>query len=202
MRNFNIMYASPEAIIEQTKHLFMSEDFSRAFYILRECMCPDEVTDETIFSLLKGEIGYKINGDNIDFGDEFINKEYNQEIGEILENYDFIISIGDYLFQVYESFEFDLSKIASTNSWIAELKEKEGNITSRFSFKYFDEISAMMNESGYYQFSLADHTLYQNGKFYLFKKYDTKVISEISKIYENPVEAVNKYQEKEDSYLS
>lgn len=196
------MNASPEAIIEQTKHLFLSEDFSRAFLILRECMNPEDVPDKTIFALLKGEIGYKADGNNVDFGKEFINDDYSQEVNEILENYDFLVEVENLLFQVTSSFKFDLSKIASTNDWITDLKASEDTIISKSNFKYFKEVSEIMMDAGYHDFYLSEYSLYHKGTFYLFKRYDHKLIQEISNIYNTPLEATKKYQSTQDFYLN
>jgi hypothetical protein len=196
------MNASPEAIIEQTKHLFLSEDFSRAFLILRECMSPEDVPDKTIFDLLKGEIGYNVDGSNVDFDKKFIDSDYSQEANEILENYDFLVEIDNLLFQVTSSFKFDLSKIASTNDWITNLKSSENTLISKSNFKYFKEVSEIMMEAGYHDFYLSEYSLYHKGTFYLFKRYDHKLIQEISSIYKTALEATQKYQSSQDFYLN
>jgi hypothetical protein len=196
---------SPISTIQQAQHFFSSENFVGGFEILRNCFEESEVSNDTIFEVLKGKLGFNINGDNIEFDAKFIQEdeeqeEYAQLISEVLENYDFLIDIEHTKYQVNSSFEFDLSLIASTNDWIKELKSSEGTLVSKSDFKYFKEVMALMQEAGAYHFDEAEHILYNKGVFYTFKRYDLALITEIVNIFEKPLDAVLKYQKVQDSY--
>jgi hypothetical protein len=192
-------------LIQQAQHFFSSENFVGGFEILRSCYDESDVSDDIIFSILKGEIGFNINDNEIQFDEKFIKEdkeqeEYSQLISEVLENYDFLIDINNVKYQVDSSFEFDLSLIANTNDWIRDLKENEGKLISKYDFKYFKEIMDLMQELGAYHFDDAEHILINKGVFYTFKRYDLPLISEISNVFKNPIEAVLKYQKTQDYY--
>ena len=193
------------SLIQQAQSFFSSENFAGGFEILRECFEAEDVSDDVLFSVLKGELGFKIDGDNVEFDAKFIKEdeeqeEYAQLISEVLENYDFLIDIDDIKYQVASHFDFDLSLIANTNEWIKELKENEGKLVSPENFKYFKEISAIMVEKGSYQFIDADKIVYNKGSFYVFKRSDIALLDEISNVYDTALEAVVKYQTAQDNY--
>lgn len=196
---------SPTSAIQQAQHYFSSENFVGGFEILRDCFNESDVSDDTIFAVLKGELGFKVDGDNVEFDAKFIEEDeeqsdYAQLISEVLENYDFLIDIDDTKYQVASSFDFDLSLIANTNDWIKELKESEGTLVSKANFKYFKEVAELMRESGSYHFDDAEKILYNKGTFYVFERYDTALIAEIAFVYDTALEAVEKYQKVQDSY--
>lgn len=186
------MHMTPQAVVEQAKNIFMSENFSGAILILRDCMDEEHVSTETIVSLLKGETGYEAGDDWINIDDKFIDEDYALEIAEVLENYDFLTEVDGVNYQIKSMFSFDLSEIAPTNDWIQELKDSEDKLTLTSSFRYFDEINDIMMENGYFDFDLASHILYHNGHFFVFKRYDERLIEEVCKFY-TPIEAAKQY---------
>ena len=187
--------ASITSIIEQIKITFLSENFAHAFFMLRDCMNSEEVSDQIIYDLLKGKIGYNDLGDSVEFGKEFIDEDYSQEIKEVLENYDYLIEIKNLYYQINECFKFELAHIADTNPWITELKANAGKLVPCNRFKYFKEISSMASDAGSIRFSLADYFIYNDGAFYLLSRYDRKLIAEAVTIYENPLDATAAYKE-------
>jgi hypothetical protein len=196
---------SVSSCIEKAQYFFSSENFVGGFEILRSSFEENEVSDDTLFSLLKGEIGYNAKDNEVTFGKEFLKSDeaqadYAQEIKEVLSNYDFLIDIQDIKYRVESFFDFDLSLIASTNDWIKELKKSEDTLITQGNFKYFKEISALMEEKGSYHFREASKILYSKGSFYTFKRYDTALITEISTVYKTALEAVVKFREFEDSF--
>ena len=193
------MNATPAGIIENTKHLFLSEDFARAILVLRDCFDESDVSTDTIISLLKGKIGYSVSGNDVQFGKEFIDEDYTEEVGEILENYDFLIKIEDKVFQVESCFDFDLSHIAQTNDYIKSLLEIEDTLTKKVAIKYFREINTLMEEAGFNKFSEAEYVMYHNKRFFLIKEYNQTLIKEISKYYE-PIDAVKAFSKTHDKY--
>jgi hypothetical protein len=199
---------SPTAIIEQAQHFFSSENFAAGIEILRSCFADKEVSDEILFSLLKGEIGFNVDKNNkVDFDAKFIKEfeeqaEYSQLISEVLENYDFLIDIDDTKYQVHSSFDFDLSIIATTNDWIKALKDSEGKLISRNKFSYFYEVKKMMEERGCNQFMEAEHILYNKGRFYTFKRYDNALVTEVINVFDTALMAVEKYQTVQNSYFT
>jgi hypothetical protein len=196
---------SPTSAIQQAQLFFSSENFVGGFEILRSCFDESEVSDDTIFDILKGKLGFNINGDDIEFDVKFIQEdeeqsEYSQLISEVLENYDFLIDISGTKYQVNSSFDFDLSIIASTNDWIKELKANEGKLVSKSDFKYFKEVMELMQDAGAYHFNEAEHIIYNKGSFYTFKRYDIALIEEIVNIFKKPLDAALKYKKVQDSY--
>lgn len=185
--------SSPESIIESAKYSFISEDFNTGFTILRGCFDENEVSNETIFSLLKGEIGYVVNEEGLFLSEDIeVPEEYKEDITSVLENYDFLTKVDDAIYQVRSAIEFDVSNYADTNDVVKAIKHFEGKLTSVSQFKYFNEAAEMMIENGHHDLALADYILYHNKQFFLFQESDTPVIESISKIY-SPIDAVNAF---------
>jgi len=193
------MFATPLSIIKQSQDLFLSESFAQAIAILRDCFNEEEVPTETIIQLLKGEIGYSIDGDNVLLGKEFIDEDYAEEVSQILENYDFLIKIENVNYQVTNCFDFDLSKIAVTHDYIKELNSLEDKLFCGKELTYFDEISSIMNKLGHHNFVDAEFIMYYNKRFYLVEKYRGNNIKEICKYYD-PINAVKAFELSYNKY--
>lgn len=186
------MNASPAAIIEQIKYSFLSENFTLAVNALRDCFDEKDVSNKTILSFLKGEIGYSCNGNDIDFDVKHIDHEYTSEITDILSNYDFLIEVDNAKYQIVDYFDFDLSKLANTNEFIEELKLLENKLVNPSDLKYSYDIKRIMSKHGSYKFQYSDFVFMTNGKVFLFNLFESAVLKEIIKVYQ-PLEAINAY---------
>lgn len=82
------MFITAEGLIDQAKNLFLSERFDTAFEIIRDSFDENDISDETIMKFLKGEIGCKVDGDNVSFGENSddieIDEEYKEDVDSVL----------------------------------------------------------------------------------------------------------------------
>ncbi len=79
---------TPTALLEQAKESFLSERFDIGFELIRECFDENDITDETILGFLRGEIGVKIQGNDVSFSEDIdVDSEYKEEIDSVLFEY-------------------------------------------------------------------------------------------------------------------
>lgn len=191
---------SPESVIEEAKHCFLSEDFSSAFNILRDCFSEDEVDKETILKIFKGELGYNVDeNNNILLSEEFVKNEYKYEVSSVLENYDFLVNIDDDIYQVDGFLDININHYSDINPWVKEIKESKDKLTKISDFKYSKEIVNLLSEHNY--FYDCEYIVLRNDKFYMFKKYNLPNIPEICSFY-TFLDAIDAFCEKiESDYL-
>lgn len=188
MLNFVV---TPETIIENAKNMFLSEMFSESISLLQDSF-PEDVDISILLDLLKGNIGYSVSGDDVTFGEEFKDEDYSNEINEVLENYDFLFKTNDSIYQVTSFFDFDLTAISQTNSFIEYLNSINLTLVETKSLRFNEEINKIISELGFVELYYYDYLFYSDKRFYLIEKYKNKNIKEICKFYE-PIEAVKAY---------
>jgi hypothetical protein len=189
--------ATPESIVDHARHLFVSEDFSSSIAILRESF-PDakEVTDKTIISLLRGDIGIKSTSEvEVDISDEFVDLEYQQLAKEVLDNYNFLIMINDKAFQVSNTYPFDLRSIHSNNELILELKNKIGELVDLNKSNHAESIRKIEKDYGSFSYYLSTSRFATsvNNKVYFFSSYNKPLFDEICTFYNTPLDAISAY---------
>jgi hypothetical protein len=189
--------ATPESIVDHARHLFVSEDFSSSIAILRESF-PDakEVTDKTIISLLRGDIGIKSTSEGeVDISDEFVDLEYQQLAKEVLDNYNFLIMINDKAFQVSHYYTFDLRTVYSKNELILELTNNTGKLVDLSASSYVDSIRKIENEHDSFHDYLSNNhfATFVNKKIYFFNSYDKPLFDEICTFHDTHLDAISAY---------
>lgn len=123
--------ATPEQIFESAKHLFLSDKYSHAFEVLRDCFDKEDVSDQIILDVLNGYIGYSIVGNDVQFGAEHIDEEYTQEISEVLfeqRNYYVDEEFGVLKIVSFDDFSINDFFDAEENELLRELKSIKGKV--------------------------------------------------------------------------
>lgn len=184
--------ATPEGIIESAKHHFMSEDFNRGFEIIRECFDENDVEDQTIFDLLMGKIGYSVEDNDVNFGEEFINDEYTEEMSEILSAYDNILEINDENYEIIRSIDFSFSHFAETSDFVTYLNENKSTLIPSSTFKY----KKQMEEYGVSCLDLCDYIYFDDNAIYMFREYTKANIGGITQVKTDVKVVVEKFEER------
>lgn len=196
---------SPTACIQKAQDYFVSENFTSAFDILRNSFDENYVKDELLLDLLTGKTGFSVSDNDVTFDPKFLiedeeQADYAQTVSEVLENYDFLFSKNDTIYQAYNHFDFNLNLIADSNDWIKELKANENVLLSSKQFKYFDEIKKLMRENSCFFLDDADCILYSDATFYFFKKYNAGYYVEFCKTYNTAIEAAVSFKKSREYY--
>lgn len=181
MANFQV---SSEAIIEQARYRFISEDFIAAFNIIQQSF--DSISYPDILGLLRGELDlvdlHLVKGSN---------EDYQHDVKDILSNHDFLIAQKDKYYQITKSIPFDISN--QFNDLSNYLKQNENKII--FENAYFKILSKMIKSTNYEPPAMI---IYSNQQIYFLELFKNNIFQDISMIYEFPhlaVESFNKYQE-------
>lgn len=196
------MTATPAGIINQAQNFFLSEDFIRGFEIIRGCFGED-VSDETILQLLKGEIGFRVVRvvddeddslflDDIQFDKEFVNEDYAQEVSEVLSSYDNVLEIDGEHYEVSEMQDFVLTQFAPISDFVKYLNENKETLIASNDFKY----KKQMSEYGVRGFDLCDYFYYNDNGIYFFNEFSKSNIEGITVIKKNVSDVIAKFDER------
>lgn len=200
---------TPEVLLNTARDLFLSESFSRAFEFLRDCFDKESVSDDTIFQLLKGEVriqpvpGSASNAElleNNDITEESHPEEYQyrQTAKEVLENYDFLVSVNDSIYQVSDHFVFDLSLIASNNPLFNEFKSREGELINMNDWAFTDHLAAFSEKVESIDINKDTYLAYCRGLFFIFDKFKRPFYGELCTVYDKPLDACINYAQAWD----
>lgn len=183
---------TPEAILDRARDLFVSENFSQAIAILRENF-GDEARIDLILSLLKGELRIQSLSDNeLAIVETDLDEEYRTLAREVLENYDFIHTIDDSLFQVLSALDFNINSIESSDETILKLKNGElVKCTESQLFTGTGVFESDFTATGF--FSNASYILYIDKQLVSFAPYKRSLIKEIMTTYDNAQDAARAY---------
>jgi len=182
---------TPKAIIETAQHHFMSEDFDRGFNIIRESF-GDDVTDDTIFDLLLGRIGFEAQDNEVSFGKEFIDKEYAEELSEVLASYDNILEINGEYYELTNSLEFGLTNFAETSDFIKYINENVNTLIPSALFRF----KKQMAEYGVSSFDLCEYVYYTDKNIYFFRDYNKANIGGVTKIKSDVLNVIELYNKR------
>lgn len=174
-----------ENMFEQTKDIFMSEDFVKAINIIHECFPEGTMPKSVILDYFLGKKGLVINGDDVSFSDDqdTIDFDYKQEIDEILFNYRNLIKHNDEYLKIIKAIPFSLNNYADTNEFIKELKNNKNIIINSHSISYADEISQL-------HLDLGSHIYITDDFIYVLDNSKTALISGITEPKSNIEELI------------
>lgn len=182
---------TPEALLDQARNLFVSEAFGDAFELIQSSS-PD-LDQDTILKLLKGELKIvttDLEQGQVDIVDED-DEEYPSLCQEILENYDYLVTINEMLYQVKSSAQFDLSLIASENALVNDFKANEGEPLNTSKYRFSEDLQRVSGQIG--MIMEAPKVIYLNGSFYAIDRYEGARYEEICTEYDSPKQAVEAY---------
>ena len=189
---------TPQALLNTCREYFLSERFSDAFEVMRECFDPEEVGNDVILQLLKGEMRIQPVYGSIrdvelvpaDLDDENSeDAEYHQTAKEILENYDFLIRINDTVYQVAKATRFDLSLIVSANKLMNTFKEQEGEAIELKKWSFVDDLEKIADLEPSIGFHLYPYAVYFKGFFFMLEPFRNPFYEEFCKVYEQAGDA-------------
>lgn len=182
------MFTTPEQIFESAKNLFLSDKYSQAFEVLRDCFDKEEVADKTLLDVLNGYIGYSVKDNDVQFGKEFIDEEYSQEISEVLfEQRNFyrdeefgVLNIRD-----FQSFKIDDFFAAEENELLRELKSVKGSLVP--------VKDLLLEKAGIRTWH--DYMYLDSDGFYFFSDNDSTLIKEVSIIKTDISDVIKTYND-------
>lgn len=195
----NHFSTTPEAILEISRNFFLSERFSQAFQLLRDSFDNEEVSNDTVFMLLRGEktlastdeqnsqvmivdVDTKMPENEDEISEDL---EYFLTAKEILDNYDFNVMVNGQRYQIVKTVKFDLDIIESSNEIVKHFKENKGKVSTLPA-----HIITMLEKAApSSDFLFYDHVIYFKGHFFLLEPYTRPVYVEFCKVYENPEDA-------------
>jgi hypothetical protein len=186
---------TPEQLVEQVRHLFVSERFAEAFEILGDSL--SESSPAQLLSILNGTKTLKSNSKTDSEGNISIDivsgddDEYQQMCKEVLENYDFLVKINNKLHQVTRCQPFDLSLISTQNVLVNDFKTNEGEPVNLSRHRFTDSLIALQGKMSYVM--EAPFVVYLNGNFYALEPYTRPAYAEIITIYDTAKKAINAY---------
>lgn len=125
------MFATAEAIIDQAKHAFLSENFSVGFSVLRDCFDPEEITDKTILDMLCGKIGISVDGNDVEMSADIpVEEEYKEDIDSVLMPYRTLYQHGNNLLTVDNFYEINIGAYfpAEGNDSLKALINSKGKV--------------------------------------------------------------------------
>lgn len=179
---------TPEGLIEKAKVLFMSEEFHVGFDLIRTNF-ESELTDQQIFQLLKGEIGYSFQGNDVFFDVSLIDEEYSSQIKEILANYDNLICIDEELYEAKEFIDYNLLDFADTSDFVKYLNS---NSETLIKIKDFPYLKAMLKYD-FHSFDFADYFYYNKNGIYFFQEFSKANIEEVCVVKDSIIDVINTF---------
>lgn len=168
-----------ESVLNQAKYLFSSEQFNEGFLLLRESFDENDVSDETILSYLKGEIGASVDGSDVTFDKDIeVDEEYLEDINSVLADYRNLYrdeNLGLLCLDSKVEFVVDHYIPAERNEPLELLKASKGRIVSTQN-KALNQFKIA---------TLAEFMLVHETGIYFLNRNEKMLVSEVSVIHED-----------------
>lgn len=186
----NTFKVTPESLIENAKDYFLSQDYLRAFNLIRDSFDKNDLSDETISNLLNGYIGYSVDGDDVSFSKDFIDEEYTQEVSEILVVERTLKTINDDVFMVSDFLPFEYNQLAETNDLVSFLKNHKNSFVKKDDIPFKNTLS-----DRFWQFDDAEYVLIAEKGLYTYQDNTNNLISQVSVVDSDTDTIINRLNE-------
>lgn len=200
-----LFHVSPRAVLDAARYHFVSEQFQSAFELLRDSFDPEQVDNETIIKLLKGEAGLSGDGDEVTITNAD-DDDHRELCKEIMQNYDFLIQVDNKYYQVSSVSFQNFEQIATVNDAITALKAQPGALLplrASVSEQSDSHITVLNNSnrlitellSGIgvsapdYQFDSSDFVTMHHSHLFFFEEFTSPFYQEFCVVYATPQEA-------------
>jgi len=181
-----------ESVLKQAKYLFSSEQFNEGFLLLRESFDENDVSDETILSYLKGEIGASVEESDVTFDKDIeVGEEYLEDINSVLADYRNLYrdeNLGLLCLDSKVDFIVDHYSAAENNKPLQLLKDSKNRIVSTQN-KVLNQFKIA---------TLAEFMLVHDTGIYFLNRNEKMLVSEVSVIHED----INSLLENFNNYIA